>query len=159
MFQEQAEQAQNRLDWEEAERHWRGMRTAFPDIFHAYNGGAIALCNLGRYDEARNLLDDAAGRFPRERSVPLAQGRLAMGLSDWPAAEAHWRTALTFDVRPWWVYTELAGALEHQGRIPEAEAVLLEAQARAEDPHEITLFTYPARLAWKREDWAAAAAR
>jgi predicted Zn-dependent protease len=82
-----------------------------------------------------------------------------MRLSDWPAAEAHWRTALTFDIRPWWAYTELAGALEQQGRLAEAEAVLLEGQLRSDEPDEITLHTYAAELAWKREDWAGAVAR
>ncbi len=67
--------------------------------------------------------------------------------------------ALTFDVQPWWVYTELAGALEQQGRFAEAEAVLREASCESDEPDAITLHTYPATLAWKRGDWAGAVAR
>lgn len=156
---EQAEHAQMRGDCEEADALWRTMRAEFPNIWHSYAGCAVTLCSLGRYDDARELLSKAAARFPEERAIPLALGRLAQGLADWPAAEMHWRQALTFDVRPWWVYTELAGALEQQGRITDAEEVLLEAQLQAEEPNEITLFTYPAKLAWKRQDWATAATR
>lgn len=155
---ERADQAQAASDWPEAERRWAAMRSALPDVVHSYTGGAIALSALNRHADARQLLSEAAERFPQERAVPLEHGRMAMRQADWPAAEAHWRRALEFDVRPWWVYTELAGALEHQGRLAEAEALLVHAQTHAEDPDEITLFTYPGRLAWKREDWAAAVA-
>nr|WP_294501261.1 hypothetical protein [uncultured Rhodopila sp.] len=157
-FIRQAEQALARGDWVEAERIWRGVRMVLPQLWYSYTGGAVALRRLGRYDEAKQLLTEAAALVPHERAVPLEQGHLAMAVSDWPAAEAHWRAALTFDVRPWWVYTELAGALEHQGRLSEAEAVVLEARLRCDEPEEISLYTLPGRLAWKREDWAAAVA-
>jgi tetratricopeptide (TPR) repeat protein len=156
---EAAEQAEKRGDWIEAEVRWKAMRTAFPHIWYSYAGGAAALWGQDRHDEARQMLEEAAARFPEERAIPLSLGRMTAHLADWPAAEAHWRTALTFDVRPWWVFTELAGALEHQDRLVEAEAVLLDAQVRADEPDEITLFTYPARLAWLRQDWATAVAR
>jgi tetratricopeptide (TPR) repeat protein len=155
---QQAEQARAIGAWETAESLWRTMRTRFPHISYGYLGGADAQCALERYEEAGHLLADAAVRFPRERAIPLARGRLAMQLADWPAAETHWRTALTFDVRPWCVYTELAGALEQQGRLLDAEAVLIDAQVHAAEPNEITLFTYPAQLAWKRGDRLTAAA-
>jgi tetratricopeptide (TPR) repeat protein len=154
-----AEQAQERSDWDEAEALWRTMRTEFPHVWDCYTGAATALSKLGRLDEAEHLLSEAAVRFPQERAIPIAHGRLAMGRSDWRAAENHWRAALKFDVRPWWVYTKLADALEHQGRLSEAESVVQDGQIHAEDPNEITLFTHPARLAWKRKDWPAALAR
>ncbi len=47
--------------------------------------------------------------------------------------------------------------LERLGRLTEAEAILLDGQV--EDPDEVSLFTYHARLAWAREDWSAAVAR
>jgi tetratricopeptide (TPR) repeat protein len=156
---QQAEQALTDGALEIAESLWRLMRIGYPHIWHGYVRGAEVQCALGQYEEAGHLLADAAMRFPREREIPLARGRLAMQLADWPAAETHWRTALTFDVRPWWVYTEMAGALEQQGRLLDAEAVLMDAQIHASEPNEVTLFIYPAKLAWKRGDWATATAR
>lgn len=158
-FIQQAEEAQARGDWAVAERIWQAVRKVLPQLWFSYAGGGVALAGLGRYDEARQMLSEGAVLFPHERTFPLEQARLAMRLSDWPAAEAHWRTALTFDIRPWWVYTELAGALEQQGRLAEAEAVLRDGQLRSDEPDEITLHTYAAELAWKRGDWAGAVAR
>ncbi|MFL5288890.1 MAG: hypothetical protein ACJ8AW_50030 [Rhodopila sp.] len=159
MFIEQAEQAGEAENWPAAEMIWRAIRTVIPQYWPSYAGGAAALRSLGRLDEARQLLDQGMALFPDERAFPLELGRLAMTQSDWPAAEACWRKALTFDVRPWWVYTELAGALEHQGRLEDAEAVLQEARVRADEPDALTLFIYPAQLAEKRSDWATAVAR
>jgi tetratricopeptide (TPR) repeat protein len=152
-----AEQAQERADWPEAEILWRTMRSRFPHIWFSYTGEAAASAALGRPDDARRLLAEATVRFPREHAIPAALGRLAMSLADWPAAEQHWRTALTFQVRPWWIYTELARAHERQGRLADAEAALLDGQA--DDPNEVSLFINHARLAWERHDWAAAVAR
>jgi tetratricopeptide (TPR) repeat protein len=154
---EAAEQAQEGRDWAGAEQLWRAMRVGFLDIWFSYTGGAAALLSLDRIDEASQLLFDAAARFPHEHAIRHELGHLAMRQADWPSAEAHWRAALTFSVRPWWIYTELAGSLEQQGRLIEAEAILLDGQA--EDPAEISLFTYHAQLAWQRGDWAAAVAR
>jgi tetratricopeptide (TPR) repeat protein len=157
-FIQQAEQAQARGEWSEAERIWKAVRAELPQIWAGYTGGATALAGLGRFDEARPLLAEGAVMFPHERAFPLEQGRLAMRLGDWAGAETHWRTALTFDVKPWWVYSELAGALEQQGRIADAESVLAEARAQSDERDAITLYTYPATLALKREDWAGALA-
>jgi tetratricopeptide (TPR) repeat protein len=159
MFIDQAEQAGKAGNWAAAELIWRAIRTHIPQYWPSYTGGADALRQLGRFDEARQLLDQGAALFSWERAFPLDQGRLAMIQGDWSAAETYWRAALTFDIRPWWVYTELAGALEQQGRLEDADAVLHEARLRADEPDEITLFTYPARLAAKRGDWTVAVAR
>lgn len=154
---EAGEQAQQREDWAVAEPIWAAMRLGYPQVFYGYTNGAAALCGLDRTDEAWDLLSGAAARFPDEPSIPHALGHLAMRRGDWTCAEAHWRAALRFAVRPWWVYTELSRALEEQGRLAEAEAVLLEGQE--EDPGEPSLFINHARLAWQGEDWAAAVAR
>ncbi|PPQ30133.1 hypothetical protein CCS01_19735 [Rhodopila globiformis] len=158
-FVDQAEQAAMAGNWAAAELIWRAIRTHIPEYWPSYTGGADALRQLGRLDEARQLLDQGAALFPRERSFPMELGRLAMIQGDWCEAETYWRTALTFDIRPWWVYTELAGALEQQGRLEDADAVLHEARIRADERNEITLFTYPALLASRRGDWTAAALR
>jgi Flp pilus assembly protein TadD len=159
MFVDQAEQAGKAGNWAAAELIWRAIRTHIPQYWPSYTGGADALRHLGRLDEARQLLDQGAALFSWERAFPLELGRLAMIQGDWCAAETYWRTALTFDIRPWWVYTELAGALEHQGRLEDADAVLQEARLRADERDEITLFIYPAHLASKRGDWTVAVAR
>ncbi|MGD0109232.1 MAG: hypothetical protein ABSC06_35125 [Rhodopila sp.] len=152
-----AEQATQAANWTAAEQLWRSMRILVPHMWYAHTGGATALCGLGRFAEARLLLSDAMTTFPWEHTIRHELGRLDARLGDWPAAEAHWRAALEFDTAPWWVYTELAGAIERQGRLSDAEEVLLDGQVR--DPNEITLFTYAARLAWAREDWSLAVSR
>jgi hypothetical protein len=152
-----AEQAGKDANWPESERLWQSIQVAFPHLWYPYTGGAAALCGQGRFEDARALLAEGAIRFPLEPSIRHELGRLAVRQSDWPAAETHWRVALALKAQPWWVYTELAGALERQGRIAEAEAVLLDGQTH--DPGEISLFTYAARLAWMREDGAVAVAR
>jgi tetratricopeptide (TPR) repeat protein len=145
-----AELADTRRDWAAAEQRWQAMRQHFPHVWYSYTGAAAAMRELGRPNEAVALLSDAAARFTWEPAFPQELGRLAASRKDWPAAEQHWRAVLTFDARPWWIYTELATALEHQGKLAEAEAVLLDAQAK--DPTEITLFTFHARLANERQD-------
>lgn len=154
---EAAEQAQKNENWAAAEPLWRAIWTGVPDLWYAYINGADALCGLGQQDEALRLLSDAGTRFPSEPAIRHALGRLAMSMADWSAAETQWRRALGYDVRPWWIYTEFARALEEQGRFSDAEAVLL--QGQAEDPNEPALFLFYARLAWKREDWTAAVER
>jgi tetratricopeptide (TPR) repeat protein len=157
-FVRQAEEAQARGDWSEAERIWRAIRQVIP-LWNSFVGGGVSLARLGRYDEARQLLSEGAVAFPHERAYPIELGRIAISLEDWPTAEMHWRAALQRDPRTWWIYTELAGVLDRQGRFGDAEAVLAEAREQCDEPNEITLFTYPARLAWKREDWVGAVAR
>jgi len=159
MFIEQAEQALARGEWAEAERVWRAVRQVIPMLWNAYLGHAISLAGLGRHDEARQLLGEGSVLFPHERAFPIELARLAMRLEDWPAAEMHWRAALQRDSATWWIYTDLASVLERQGRFEEAEAVLADALERSDETNEITLYIYPARLAWKREDWAGAVAR
>ncbi len=99
-LQETAAQAQKCGHWAEAERLWRALREQSPDICFAYTGGAAALSGLGRGDEARSLLSVAATRFPREHSIHHELGHLAGRQGNWRAAEAHWREALTLNVRP-----------------------------------------------------------
>jgi tetratricopeptide (TPR) repeat protein len=150
-----AELADRRGDWDAAEARWRAMRTLFPEVWFSYVGGAGALRALGRLAEA--LLAEDAARFGWEPAFPQDLGRLAAERKDWAVAETHWRAALALDGRPWWVYGEPAAALEHQGRVSEAEAALLDGQAS--DPAEISPFIGHANLAEKREDRVAAERR
>ena len=53
----------------------------------------------------------------------------------------------------------MAGALEHQGKLEDADAVLQEARICADERDEITLFILPANLASKRGNWTVAVAR
>ncbi len=152
-----AEGAQLRGEFTAAEPLWRAIRNRFPHLWHGYVNGAHTLAALGRHDEGRQLLAQAVVRFPSEPAVVHAHARLAISMEDWVTAEATLRAALEFDVRPWWVYTELARAVEQQGRLIEAEAILLHGQA--ENPDEPSAFINYAQVAWRREDWAAAVMR
>jgi predicted Zn-dependent protease len=149
-FEGYAELADMRRDWTAAEHRWQAMREQFPHIWYCYTGAANAMLELGRPDEAAALLSDAAVRFPWEPTFPHKLGHLAASQSAWGSAETHWRTALAFETCPWWIYTEMARALEHQGRLAEAETILLDGQRK--DPNEISLFTNHARLAEGQHD-------
>jgi predicted Zn-dependent protease len=150
LFEGYAELADRRRDWTAAEQRWQTMRELFPHIWYCYTGAANAMLELGRSDEAVALLFDGAVRFPLEPTFPHKLGHLAASQSAWRTAETYWRTALAFERCPWWIYTEMARALEHQGRLAEAETILLDGQRK--DPNEISLFTNHAHLAEKQHD-------
>jgi tetratricopeptide (TPR) repeat protein len=144
--------ADTRKDWAEAERRWQVLREHFPHALHGYVGSAVALRELNRLDEAEKILLEATKRFPQEIIILHDLARVAERRADWVTAEGYWRACLVIDSDPWWVLSGLATALREQGRTTEAEAVLLDAQAR--HPHEIAYFIDHARVADKRRDWA-----
>jgi tetratricopeptide (TPR) repeat protein len=149
-----AEERQNHEDWPAAERLWRTLRQRYAHIWQGYAGGAVALAGLGRFDDALPLLFAAAHRFPWEPAIHHELARLAARQGNWAAAAIHWRNALGFDVRPDFAYVGLAEALNHLGRVAEAEETMQEAT----QPKEITRFAYPAALPWAQQDWPAATA-
>lgn len=156
---EQANEASAKNDWERVVHLWRAGRHAAPHIPMSYLGEARGLHRLNRNDEARALLAEAAKRFPDQQSIPIDQARLAMVGGDWSAAEAHWQRALAYNAKPWWIYGSLADCLIQQGRLADAEGVLLDARANADQRTEPVLFVNPARLAERRGDWVTAVVR
>src|SRR4029077_14809554 len=66
-----------RLDWTEAVRRSEIVRAELPDAPAAHALGAIVLRELGRYDDAENLLSAARERFPDDLRIANESAWLA----------------------------------------------------------------------------------
>lgn len=154
---ERAWLASHRRDWGAAGALWQEVRTRFPDHPAAYTGGATALRELRRFDEAEALLLLGLQRRPEEPSFATELAWLAQIKRDWPTAVARWagiRERFPKDVD---AYVQAARALAELWRHEEAEQLLIEAMERfpkAEAP--------PTQFAWiasQQNRWDAAEAR
>jgi tetratricopeptide (TPR) repeat protein len=61
--------AQHRRDWREAASRWEAFRARFPHDRIGYSLGATALCELGRYDEADDVLLLGLERHPNDEEL------------------------------------------------------------------------------------------
>ena len=157
IFFEYAMLAERAENWPEAATRWTDATTRFPDLWDGYGGKARALRQLGDTPAARQLLTEAAGRFPTMAMPYHDIARLAEADQDWVAAEQAWRGFLALDPGEWWVHTGLAHALRRQHRFDEAEAVLIAQFTRL--AHESEIFFEYAGIAEQRGAWAEAAER
>jgi tetratricopeptide (TPR) repeat protein len=145
-------------DFEAAAGWWRLMRLGFPTIFHGYADAAMALMELGRFDEGRTLLMDAGPRFPNEPGIPATRAQLEAHAGDWAASIEAWRAAIDFPASPWWACLRLAEALEQHGSAEEADAVLRQGcrDARFRSP---AVCAKAIAVALRRQDWPELAER
>jgi len=157
VFFEHARLAETRRDWPEAGTRWIAITERFPQAWEALAGQARVCREQGQPDQARALLIAAAERFPATTGPLHELARLAESLRNWPAAERWWRVAIALDPGPWWSYAGLATALQEQGCLPEAEALLTAQFERL--AHEPWPFVEHARLAERSKDWTQAARR
>jgi tetratricopeptide (TPR) repeat protein len=149
--------AQEQRNWEEAWSRWAVVRKRFPDEWGGYGAAAAAARELGRLDEAEQLLYDAAAHFSG-RAVWLHElARIAERKGNWAEAEALWRRFIAVDPKTWWGHANLAVTLREQGRVEDAEEVLR--GAREALPDEPPLIAEHARLAEARQDWDASLER
>jgi tetratricopeptide (TPR) repeat protein len=156
-FIEQAWMALARNDPALAALRWQAVRTRFPDHWLGYTGGALALRDLHRLDEAEALLTDAADRFPGIYPVASEFAWLAAVRGDWNAALDRWTAALHRFADQAEPRTGQVRALRELQRFDEAEAALEQALGRFPD-HAALIFE-SAMLAHDRADWPQAAAR
>jgi len=134
---EQAWLAQARRDWAEAARCWDAVRAWLPEEEVAYTGGARAMREQGRADEAERLLREAIARFPDRRSPLTEHAWLAQISRDWPAAVERWAAVRARFPDHAEAYVLAAQALAELGRHDEAEALLAEGRARLPDAAEL----------------------
>jgi tetratricopeptide (TPR) repeat protein len=152
-----AREASEARDWAEARRRWALLRERFPAEGHPTWQEAIALREAGRTQEACTLLLAGAERFPTDASFPHDLARLAEALGDHAQAELHWRRYTVLEPNAWWGWVGIASAVRAQGRIEEAEAVLLEG---GEACPTIPAFLHlRAEWARQRQDWPEAERR
>jgi len=152
-----AREAEARRDWAQALSRWTLARNSFPDHSTGYIGGAVALRELGRFDEAETLLRDAMARFPNDPGPAIGWAALSHGRQDWAAAAERWARLRAEFPQQAVGYALGAAALRALARHTEAEAVL---DAGVEHcPGDATLAIEHARIAHAARDWPEAARR
>jgi tetratricopeptide (TPR) repeat protein len=85
--------AQERRDWPAAVTRWQQTRVRFPSRAEGYVHGVEALSQEQRFDEAEDLVRQAIGLFPSDRSVIFSHADLATRCNDWAAALTRWTQA------------------------------------------------------------------
>ncbi len=152
-----ARAAEAKRDWPEAFTRWSVVRNRFPDSWVGYSGSATALREMERFQEAEEILTQAVARFPDLQLPRHDLARIAERRRDWGTAERWWREFLSLGSGPWWAHTSLATALREQGRVDDADSVLL-IQIES-GKAEIPIFCEYARNAEVQRDPEAALAR
>ena len=125
-FEGYAEVAHRRGDRDEALRRWRAMRTKFPRLPQGYRSEASALCDLGRFEEADELLSKGVAVAPRDIMIRFVHAQVAGRRKNWKAAYDRWDV-----VRRLGHHGGISGqaeALSAMGRFEEADALLAEAR-------------------------------
>jgi tetratricopeptide (TPR) repeat protein len=153
-FLEYARTGQRRRDWDESLRRWQAVYDQF-GYLGAYIGAAQVLAELGRHDEADELLAIARTRGPTEPGPLVELARLAQGRGDVPEAVIRWKRLV--ERIPGFMpgYFAAAEALEAMAQPAETEAVLQAAVYRF--PIDEQPLRELARLFhFKRRDFAAA---
>jgi tetratricopeptide (TPR) repeat protein len=152
-----AREAEAQKDWVRALERWNLARRSFPERPAGYIGAAVALRELGRFNEADALLGQAIERFPHDSGPLVGWAALAHGQADWTAAAQRWGTIRARFPREALGYSLGVVALRALGRTAEAELVL--ATAIQHFPDEGRLRFEYAVAAAERADWPAAAER
>ena len=171
--------AEARGDWPEAALRWELVRESFPDRAAGYVGGAGALRELGRADEAEALTAEAAERFSTDATAaaeyagtePVARATLdsdaasPLAPAEPPETIAEPASGATEAPRPasevasagrsLAEYLDAATELRSARRLDEANALLAEAMAHF--PDDPDLLSEAARVAEWRGDWPEAA--
>jgi tetratricopeptide (TPR) repeat protein len=142
--------------WEDAVRRWEPIREQFALFAGGYVGGAQALTQLGRYEEAEELLQQARVRFGTDPGPLTEFARIAEVKGDVPQAVQRWKDLLIRFPLEWSVQSNASEAFERLGDPAEAEATLRAAIDRF--PGELgPLLSLAKSLHHKRRDFPAAA--
>ena len=115
-----------RADWQEAARRWGMIRSLFPEIQNAPTQEAFALTQLGRFDEAENVLTLAANAASPDREFELTQEQAWIALRRKDLREAKRRFDVSIEKFPDRAggYLGAAQAVGGMGMPYEAEALL-----------------------------------
>jgi tetratricopeptide (TPR) repeat protein len=147
------ERSQN---WAEALKRWMSV---WNDFHHpaSLSGAAKALKNLGRADEADQLLSEGLYRTSVNHDLLIESANFAEDRKDWEAATLRWETLRRrFPTVPHG-YVHCLRPLSELGRQAEADEILWEGVNRI--PDEPALAIEYARLAHGRRDWPEAVLR
>ncbi len=90
-----------RSDLRVAIEFWETLRERAPDRLEGYHGGAAALVEAARFEDADALLITALERFPAELAAALEWARLPERRQDWTVAASRWeRVVARFPENP-----------------------------------------------------------
>jgi tetratricopeptide (TPR) repeat protein len=154
-FLQNARIAVLREDWEEALRRWRAILAQFGHVI-SYIGAAQALSNLGRYEEAEELLQEARYRFATDPGPLSEYARVAEARGDIAEAMRRWNDVLYRFPLDKYVYLAASEAFEKMGEPAQAEATLRKGVDRF--PRDLRPMLDLAKLLQnKRQDFTAAA--
>jgi tetratricopeptide (TPR) repeat protein len=148
--------ASERKDWVVASARWEAVREKSFDEVMGYLGGAVALRESGRFDEAEALLREALVRFTEHRQVLMDLAHLKLRRQDFAGAAEIWDT---FRAR----YPDAEGyiwgafALRRMGRLGASED-LVRAGLELHPTNPLLLRDF-AKLAQWRGDWVEALRR
>ena len=117
-------------DWALAERELRRSIALNPTGAPAYSALARYLRSMGRFDEARRMLDRSVA-LSNDPSAALSYGRISYVARDFARAERELRS-MDHSLRAWRLW--YADALAEIGRLAEADSILAIAGDDAEDP-------------------------
>jgi predicted Zn-dependent protease len=147
--------AHHRRNWSEAVSRWDTVRRRFPELQAGYTGGAVALRESGRHDDAEALLQSALLKFPGEEAPVLEHAWLATARRDWPEAARRW--ARVRESFPQLVvgFQRGAAALTEMWQYADAEALLTEGMLRFPNESELLRDYAWIALSQRREDEAA----
>lgn len=134
---EYARSAEKKGNWQVALDRWENALNKHPLTIQIHIGCASAFMNLGRFLEAKNILNAASDKFPKNHDIWHDLARLAERLGDWPEAQRCWQGFLECEGRHWWSYTALAFTLRQQNKNVEANNVMLNAQIEYPDAWEL----------------------
>ena len=151
-----AQSAMGRRDWEEGLRRWKIVWDRFQPT-SGLLGEAECLKELGRFDAAEIVLNDACERF-HMNAWPFAQlAMLSTTKGDFDEAARRWDVVLSRF--PWfeYAYPKAAEALRQVGREADADEILRVGMTRS--PADLAVNLEYARSAHRRGDWAAAKER
>jgi tetratricopeptide (TPR) repeat protein len=117
--------ADRQHQFEEAARRWAVVRRKFPRRKLAYAMEVGCLRQLGRLDEAEDLLRTAMRWVPEDLPILFEYCRVAETRGDWEAAYRRWDSLKSRNPAG---FVGAAQALQKLGRTAEAEALLAEAR-------------------------------
>lgn len=149
--------AQRRRDWSEALSRWEYVRDHFPEVRESYHCINFVLQELGKIEEADNVLGVARERFSDWIAIAIAYANVAEKRRDLKGSLSRWRfVQQNFPDQPHG-YRGVARLLKHLNRLVDGEELYAEARDRFPDNSAFAILY--AQTAERRRDLPEALAR
>jgi protein O-GlcNAc transferase len=116
-----AEIAMRRRDWDEALKRWESMRETLPQHAGGHVGLGMVLIEIGRLDEAEEILAAAMRQFPADAGAAYHHADIAMRRGDWQEALNRWELMTQKFPQHGGGQEGLTAALRELDRLREAE--------------------------------------